>query len=95
MSYQIVYDSKDMHIINKPKKRSHTGLVVCILGILMLGILRFTSWGNAIWQYMIPGDPVVTTEAFQNLSDSLQNGRSLSEAVFVFCETVIQGAKLG
>ena len=95
MSYQIIYDSKDRHIANKQKKRRHTGLIVCILGILVLGILRFSSWGSALWQYMIPGDPEVTTEAFQNFSVSLQNGQSLSDAVFVFCNTVIQGAKLG
>lgn len=95
MSYQIIYDSKDMHIANKRKKRRHTGLMVCILSILMLGILRISGWGETLWQYMIPGDPEITAEAFQNLSDSLQNGHSLSDAVFVFCNTVIQGAKLG
>ena len=95
MSYQIIYDSKDKHIANKQNRRRHTGLTVCILSILILGILRISGWGDALWQYMIPGDLAITTEAFQNLSDSLQNGQSLSDAVFVFCDTVIQGAKLG
>ena len=95
MSYQIIYDSKDKQIANKQKKRSRTGLMVCILGILAFGILRISGWGETLWQYMIPGDPEITTLAFQNFSDCLQNGQSISDAVFVFCHTVIQGAKLG
>ena len=95
MSYQIIYGSKDIKIIRKPKKRKSTGLMVCMVGIFILGLLRFSGLGNALWQYMIPGDPAVTTEAFQNLSNSLQNGESFPDAVFVFCETVIQGARLG
>ena len=95
MSYQIVYGSENMPSICQEKKRRHTGLALCVLGILMLGILRISGWGNALLQHLIPGDPVITTEAFQNMSTCLKSGQSLSEAVFVFCDTIIQGTKLG
>ena len=95
MSYQIIYDPKDIHKANKRRKHRYAKIAICILGIFIFEILRFTGWGNTIWQYLIPGDPVITTEAFQKLSDGLQSGQSLSDAVFVFCETVIQGANLG
>lgn len=92
MGYQIIYDAKDKHFIKKPKKARRTGIVICILSVLTLGILRFSGWGDTLWQYMLPGDPAVTTEAFQNLAESLKDGQSLSDAVYVFCDTVIQGA---
>ena len=70
-------------------------MVVWGLMILILGFLRMSGWGETLWQHMIPGDPEVTAEAFRNMSEGLKDGQSISEAVFVFCDTVIQGATLG
>ncbi|MBO5891397.1 MAG: hypothetical protein J6Q30_01625 [Oscillospiraceae bacterium] len=94
MSYQIVYDSKDIKMTKKREKRKQKPLSLAILVILLIGVLRTSSWDDALWKYMIPGDANVTKSAFQNLTERLQNGDPLSDAIYVFCDTVIQGAAL-
>ena len=95
MSYQIIYDSPKEYIESTGRKNARTGLTVGILAILALCVLRISGLGTALWQALIPGDPAVTAAAFQNMTSGLQNGQSISDAIFVFCETVIQGAQLG
>ena len=94
MSYQIVYNSNDTKkttLINRKKRKP---LAIVIVAILLFGVLKFSSWDNPLWDYLIPGDANVTRSAFQNFTDSLKNGDPFSDAVFTFCDTVIQGATL-
>lgn len=95
MSYQIIYNSKEMHVLKNTQKRKHRGLTVCIFTLVLLAILRFSGFGSELWMNLIPGDPTVTVSAFSNMTDALQNGQNITEAVFVFCETVIEGAQIG
>ena len=95
MSYQIIYDTADMCRSRKSKNRQNPLLMVCIFSIALIGFLRISGWWDTLWQNLIPGDPAVTTVAFQNMTENIQQGQSISDAIFVFCESVIQGAKLG
>ena len=95
MSYQIVYGSEKKPPEHPGKHSLRTSLAAGILLIVLVGTLRFTGIGTMLWQKLIPGDPEVTTAAFQNMTEYLRNGRSISDAVVVFCETVIEGAQLG
>ncbi len=94
MSYQIVYDTNDIKMAKKQAIRSRKPLRIAIFFILLIGLLRISSWDDTLWEHLIPGDANVTKSAFQNLTESLQNGDPLSDAVYVFCDTVIQGAAL-
>ena len=94
MSYQIIYNDTDMKFMEKPKKKRHKKLILGIILVLFLGILRSSHWDDPLWKALIPGDPGITTSAFQNLTDTLKDGQSFSDAVFTFCDTVIQGANL-
>lgn len=95
MSYQIIYQPENLHITKKNKKQHNFWPMVCVIIVLIFGFLHFSGWGDVLRQYMTPGDPDVTAAAFQNMTDSLQQGQTVSDAISVFCETVLQGAKLG
>ena len=95
MSYQIVYGSEKKPQKQPGKHSLRTGLTAGIILIALMGVLRFTGIGTMLWQKMIPGDPEITTAAFENMTEYLRNGRSISDAVVVFCQTVIEGAQLG
>lgn len=43
----------------------------------------------ALWQWMLPGDGVVTAEALGELVTNLREGESFGEAVSVFCREII------
>ena len=94
MSYQIIYDPKDIPKSKRRKIRINKKLTLGIFAVLLTGILKISSWDDAFWNYLIPGDAGVTKSAFQNLTDSLENGNTFSDAITAFCDTVIQGAKL-
>ncbi len=70
----------------KLKKVWITGAFValCILLIAVLPSVR-----GLIWDFLIPGDPQVTTEAFSTLVSDIRNGENLSDAVTVFCRQII------
>ena len=92
MSYQIVYDTNDIKMTKMQNNRGRKPLRIAIFVILLIGLIRISSWDDALWEFLIPGNAAVTKSAFQNLTESLQSGDSLSDAVYVFCDTVIQGA---
>ena len=94
VSYQIIYNTNEIKPQKTHKKRKHKSLFIVIIVILFLGVLRYSSWDNTLWEQLIPGNTEVTKSAFQTFTESLENGASFSDAVFVFCDTVIQGAAL-
>ena len=93
MSYQIMYDFKKGQINKQQNRRKNKRLTVAIIVILLTVILRISSWDNAFWEFLIPGNENITKSALQDFTDSLENGQGFSDAVFVFCDAIIQGAK--
>lgn len=57
------------------------------LSILLIAVLP--SVRSFIWDFLIPGDPQVTTEAFSTLVSDICNGENFSDAVTVFCRQII------
>ena len=94
MSYQIVYNSDNTKKVKLRNRKKQKPLTIVIVAVLLFGVLKFSSWDNPLWDYLIPGDADITKSAFQSFTDSLNNGDPFSDAVYVFCDTVIQGAAL-
>ena len=94
MSYQITYGPNGIKTSKKQRKSMRKPLSFGIIIAILFGVLRFSSWDNGLGEYLIPGNADVTKSAFRNFTECLQNGESFSDAVYVFCDTVIQGAAL-
>ena len=62
--------------------------VCMILFSLMVG--RFWPQGRQVLrEYLLPGEPTVTEQAFSGLVQDLSSGMGLEEAVTVFCRQII------
>ena len=94
MSYQIIYGPQKRPLKSTRKNLKRSSMIAGILLIVFLVTLRVTGYGSVIWQSILPGDPEITANAFQNMTDALKCGNGLPQAITTFCETVIEGAKI-
>lgn len=79
------------------KRTSHRA---ALTGGVLLLFLLISSWlwpeGIALLrQWMIPGDPAVTTAAFDSLCEDLQSGEQIVRSLRVFCQQILNGAGFG
>lgn len=90
LKYRIVYNE------NSKPRRTHTQhttvkhLIPGILVALIIAFLAISPHRSKFVQLLLPGDPTVTTNALQEFSNTLSRGESLSSALDVFCETVME-----
>ena len=77
----------------KTGRGKYTAIAVILLfsslffaGIRMLGVER-------VRDFLIPGDPAVTKEAFQKMTDDLRSGTGMSEAFSDFCYVILDHAQ--
>ena len=91
MAYKIQYNPENnSRYPNLPKSKPlHWKPLLFLLGVLA-AILWLRQ--NGIPDFVIPGDPEITTAAAKNMILNLQEGTSVNEAVTVFCHDIIHGA---
>ena len=61
-------------------------ITVCVL------VALFAAHKLGFLQWLIPGDPAVTTGAFSKMVDDVKAGQTVSDALFSFFRNVIGGA---
>ena len=91
MAYKIQYTPEDNARYPKLKKSKP---ILWKRWLFAAGILAGILWirQKGIPDFLIPGDPVVTTAAAKNMISNLQQGTSVNEAVTVFCKEILHGA---
>lgn len=88
VSYQINYDPsrrRKFYTVKHKKIPSWILAVACIA-------LAATIFHNELKNFLIPGDPQITSAAFSSLTEDLQAGESFKNAVTAFCREIIDGA---
>ena len=91
MAYQIRYEG--ISLIKKPIRKSLTRIKwVTIACIALLGALLFRL--KPVQDFLIPGDPEITREAFYSFAQELREGERFRDAAVVFCRQVIESDML-
>lgn len=93
MSYRIVYDGR---IDKYEAVRNETSLFPVLLAaafglFLLLTLCLWQEGAEQLKSILIPGEDVVTLQAFRNMANDLRSGAGLEDAVYTFCRCVIHG----
>ena len=93
MSYRIEY-GKD-HRYRIPGNRRNWGRIITVFCIIFAGAgLGFCAVQQIGLEGFLPGDPVITGAALDNLVESWRNGVLAGEAFTVFCEEIVAHAQI-
>ena len=92
MSYCVEYNPELKNRYPTSKKPSVKLPVKALLccGAAIIAVYMIASSG--VLQYLIPGDPEVTTEAFSDLLNEIGEGEPVREAFIDFCKEIIFSA---
>ena len=92
MSYRVDYNPEMKNrypsIIKIKKKLPLRPILLSVTAIAVCyGIFR-----SGVLQFLIPGDPAVTTAAFSGMVDDIGAGESVRQAFLSFCKEIIVNA---
>ena len=92
MSYRIEYDKRigKYEVCKEQPKKLSLLLMMSVVGVIG-GILMWPEAVAALSAAIIPGDDMVTVQAFRNMTAEMRSGASLMDAVYTFCHFVIHG----
>lgn len=92
MSYRIKYDNRigKYEVRRDQPKKISSLLIIAVVGVIG-GLLLWPEAGAALRAAIIPGEDMVTVQAFRNMTADMRSGASLGDAVFAFCHYVIHG----
>ena len=91
MKYRIEYDEFSRYQNKSGFSRLKTYIVGVALCVVLAVLLLYPPALGVLYDLILPGNPTVTISALQELSEALDDGASLSDAVDVFCHAVING----
>lgn len=89
LKYRIKYDTYSKYNERKPCRCLWTYLIVCFVLSSLCLLMAYTPSASFLYELILPGDPAVTVEAFQQMSKALDSGADLSDVLDVFCVTVM------
>ena len=96
MGYRIVYGR--VKKLRRMDSRIAPRAALTALCFLLFCILVSAFWPEGtevLRNLLLPGDPVVTAAALEDLSGELRAGASVGEALKHFCLRILEGAELG
>ena len=92
MSYSIHYNPE----LNKkyPEQKNHRQIpvkkiIIPVAIFVSAYIMIQTGW----IRFLLPGNPDVTASALTALTERVSNGEPIKDAVYCFCEEIINGGK--
>lgn len=91
MAYKIQYTPEDNTRYPKLKKQKPIPWKRWLFAIAILAAVLWVRQ-KGVPDFLIPGDPEVTTVATKNMITNLQEGAKVNEAVTVFCKEILNGA---
>lgn len=90
LKYKIVYGNDTRY---RQPRRIHTvarylaAVFLCIV-VVILAVLPPVK--NKLYDLFLPGSPAVTSDALCQLAEALGRGEALTDALDVFCNTVME-----
>ena len=91
MAYRIVYGTES----HKRRKINRWTLAASLVGLSALVLLyRLSGMDEIILNFLLPGDPDTTLAAAWTMIQSIQDGAAVKDAFFVFCQEIIDHAKV-
>ena len=89
MSYKIVYEpEKTLQFPTATTMVQNYGKWV-LIAVSILTVAIFAWFGSSIRNYLIPGDPEQTKEAFQEMMVDIREGETVTEAFSTFCKEIL------
>ena len=91
MSYRIDYGCATPMKYCKNRGRRYIRMLTAVSLILFaLAVGKFWPQGRQVLrEYLLPGEPSVTEQAFFELVSDLSEGMKIQDALLVFCEQII------
>lgn len=95
MGYRIVYGAEPYRYGSDASgwKRILGMAVGCFLIFLVLTMQFWPEGRGVLEKMLLPGDPMVTKQAFSVMAEQLKAGEAIGDAVAAFCQEVIDGAE--
>lgn len=91
MAYRIEYDGRAGKYEVVPNRGSFPGIWMAVAAVFLLGLCFLQEGRQQFCAWLIPGDDMVTVQAFSAMTDDLRSGASLWTALEDFCHIVIYG----
>lgn len=89
LKYRVVYDDYTRYKKNTNSQKLLPYLAsLALLSVFVLCII-FSPEPREIYSLFLPGNPSVTGSAFSELIEAIQEGKNISAALDIFCETVM------
>ena len=89
LKYRIVYDDHSKYIKQRKTTPNAKIYIPSLLLILIVLMLLFSPYQASIYEFFLPGDAKVTTNALYEFSAMLDRGETLTNALDTFCETIM------
>ena len=91
MSYRIVYGGSTPAQYPPTRSKKHLQLMTAVFVMLFaLAVGQFWPRGREVLRnFLLPGEPTVTEQAFSELVSDLSQGIKLEEAMGAFCQQII------
>lgn len=93
MGYQITYEPiPKLRRVEKRRSRIAALTGICLLTFPGLTYALWPEGWEALRTFLLPGDPAVTAAALEELGRELKSGTELSDALQVFCHSILKDA---
>ena len=93
MSYQIQYNPNFWRHCPRKKREGNNASRSIGLAVCAIAVCASLFYGDRIREFMIPGDPAVTTVALNHMQDNLKNGERVSSVLKEFCQEIFEHGK--
>lgn len=95
MSYKIQYNMSSKTERNYNKQFNKNIGIVYLTIVLLICLFIGKHLGSAeIRKFLIPGDDAVTSAAFAEMTNQIQQGTEIKEAFTNFCMEIIENARI-
>lgn len=93
MSYRIVY-GKDKNRYRQPQKPWKKPVICAAMALCAIVFCHLSGITDALWRFLLPGDPAVTEAALLSMVENITGGASLSDSVTAFCQQIYYAAQV-
>ena len=88
MSYSVEY-SPELKKRYPARQKVRQKSVLSLLLLLIVSVSIYALMQGGWMQYLIPGDPEVTTSAFSALVEDVISGEPIHQSILTFCQEII------
>ena len=90
VKYRIEYGNYSRYRKGSILKKLAPYLFPIILFTSFILFIAYSHNPSNLYELILPGDPAVTADAFEQLSEAIGRGDAFADALDVFCETIME-----